>query len=267
MLLFKNKKNWNWNRGKKYYRTMELMLGSKSFDELYQYHCLWINGKIKGYGYSRITLKKIDGGSEFISLLRRVTENLMMVTTSSQPSNHSFQKSLKKPIIVYCIPEILKGKMKMIKEIEILYKPYITGMVRKDMFFRILSIQQKELSIIGRLPYLDTSEVVIKDKCIKYNAEYDLFCRNVEIIDDGIILTRFIFHCKNADVYQTDGYGIWFHNYGPSSDQHLEALDKKNRDVYDWRDHELCEITIFVNNFECNKEEFKRLIEDFCNRI
>lgn len=270
-MTFRLKKAFKTKIKKKYMKSMELMKSASNFDELFKYNWEWINGRIKGYGYSCYsTLDEIDGGLEFIELLRYVTMILKMVTISSQPCRHSFQKSVDKPVIVYSFPSEL-GKKDSIKEIEILYKPYITGLVTIDTFINIFKIHQEDLSIIGRLPLNDTTstlDFIIDSNIynIQYNQNYHIFYKNTKIKDDGIILTNFIFHCKEK-TYHANGYGIWFCNYGISSEQYLEAKERKEKNIYDWRDYELCEIIIFKNDFNCNQQDFESMIKRLCKKF
>src|SRR5471030_2137740 len=94
-------------------------------------------------------LKTLDGDENFINLLRHVSIYLSMVTINSQPSLKEYQKKYYKPKFISWYPKGIYEKLNECHKFEILFRPFISGYVTEEIFWKLLSIDQSELIIIG----------------------------------------------------------------------------------------------------------------------
>ena len=255
-------------------KTMKLMAGTKNFNELHDYHMKWLNGEIGGYHYQCFaTVDKLDGDSEFINLLRHVSASLPMVTTNSQPSLRIMQDNMDEPVGVYCVPGEF-DPYDAFDNIEVCYRPYITGYVTMETFRKIFMVDQTDLIIIGHLPEGNT-DIKWIDDLAKYNItqftpNHNLYSKNivfkVKYGDSGVCLTKFKFN-KNGEVKSAYACGVWPHNYKTKCTNNPCHCVDAEPEEYTWQQRELFEITIIHKDYGVDAKIFDHLVKDLCTKV
>ena len=240
-----------------YMQTQLLMNNAESFDELLAFHRLWLNDEITGFSYERFcTASEIEGDEQFIDLLKYVTDKLCMVVTESHPGQHYFKES-RRPI--------KKSR------------PYISGYMEMDTFWKIFKYNQSELSIIGALPLI-VDEVIpfvydtvpIPDNLEDYRVyrisdECNLYGKNV--IFDEEEKGAFVLHKYKIGGALHEGYGkaIWIHNYHPQALAYCQARQRDSASSYRWQDHKLCHVCLTHSEYGVYPGVYEKLVRDLCN--
>lgn len=240
-----------------------------SFDELFNKHIAWITGKFNGSGYmTSRKLKDIEGNDDFIKLLANISKSCKIIITESQPP-----KLKKLKILIENDPFFVDPSN---KKYNIYRRGYIKGLVNIETFWKIFKQDQKDLIIIGRLPFISykNNELShseqnlyniskINDNCSLYIKNINK--KNIDIYDIFSLMKYKKKSCKHNKffVYRLISYYL----YTFENKYFIEAVNRLKNNETTWKDHELCEIYIIHPKYNVDQKIFEDCVYNLCKNI
>lgn len=243
-----------------------------SFEELLDKHIEWLSGQLKACGYmGNRSLDDIEGDNDFIKFLKDVSIGLQMVTIKSQPpilDNLNLKCYLHKSLHTSALSTASEEEL---GNFIVHRRPYIKGAVTIQTFWNIFKVDQKDLMIAGRLPFMQPNAKMNKDKLATYNIipprkKSDLgYRKNICEREIGITLRKYK-KSKDNPKFHTDK-GLAMNKYSKelmSYDNFEDRLAKKETTLMD---RELCEIYIIHPEFNVDQKIFEECVRGLINKI